>query len=373
MPARLIVRAVESRRDMRNFIFLPWRIYLDNPNWVPPLIVEEKERFNRKKHPFFRHSEAQFFIAIRNGQTIGRIAAIHNRRHNEYHKENTGFFGFFECVKDYEVAAALFDTALDWVRKRSLASMLGPTNYSTNEEAGFLLEGYDMPPSIMMPYNPPYYVEFAERWGMKKAKDLLAYHLHADEVDFAKSKRISDKLLSSTGIELRKVNMRNFEEEVNIITGIYNEAWSQNWGFVPITDEEVNFTARKMKRIVIPDLVLIATVKGKPVGFSLALPDINLALRKIGGRLFPTGIFRLLREVKKIRSMRLLMMGVISEYRKRGTDALFYFYTYHNGVNIGFREAEFSWILEDNVVMNNTLKSFGARVYKKYRIYTAPV
>ena len=366
------VSIVETKSDLMQFIKLPWQIYKDDPHWVAPLLVERKEFLNRKKNPFFKHAEVVFYLAKRNGRTVGRIAGIVNHNHIEYHQEKAGFFGFFECVNDYQVAKALLDKVRDWLRSEGMEIMRGPANFSSNEEWGFLLEGFDSRPVIMMTYNPPYYLEFAERYGMVKAKDLYAYFI--DETSYPPQRvvRMAESLSKKQNVRIRNIDMGEFEKEVNGIKQIYNAAWRKNWGFVPMTDEEFDHLAKNLKQIVDPHMVLIAEVDGRPAGFSLALPDFNQVLARLNGRLFPLGILKLFWHTKvrnKIDGVRIITMGVVPEFQKRGIDTVFYVQSFDVGVKRGYRWAEMSWVLEDNTLMNRVMQLLGAKLYKKYRIY----
>jgi GNAT superfamily N-acetyltransferase len=358
--------------DLKEFIKFPWQVYRDDPHWVPPLITERKEFLDREKNPFFKHAEVEFFLAKKNGKTVGRIAGIVNYNHIEFHQEKAGFLGFFECIKDYDVAQALLDTVREWLKAKGMEIMRGPANFSSNEEWGLLLEGFGSPPAIMMSYNPSYYLEFMERYGMAKAKDIYAYFIDESLPTPERVVRIAENIKRKVGIRIRNVNLKDFGNEVQSIKAIYNSAWSKNWGFVPMTEEEFDRVAKDLKQIVDPHMVFIAEVENKPAGFSLALPDFNQVLARLNGRLFPFGIFKLLWHTKirnKIDGVRIITMGVIPEYQKRGIDTVFYAETYNVGVKRGYKWAEMSWVLEDNVLMNRTLKLLGAKLYKKYRIY----
>jgi GNAT superfamily N-acetyltransferase len=314
----------------------------------------------------------EFFLAKKNGRTVGRIAGIVNYNHIEFYQEKAGFFGFFECIKDYDVAKALLDTVREWLQAKGMEIMRGPANFSSNEEWGFLLEGFDSPPVIMMSYNPPYYLEFMERYGLVKAKDLYAYFIDESLPTPERVVKIAENIKRKVGIKIRKVNLKDFGNEVQRIKDIYNSAWSKNWGFIPMTDEEFDHLAKSMKQIIDPHRVFIAEVENKPAGFSLALPDFNQVLVRLNGRLFPFGILKLLWHTKiknKIDGVRIITMGVVPEFQKRGIDTVFYVETYNVGVKRGYKWAEMSWVLEDNIMMNRVLKLLGARLYKKYRIY----
>jgi GNAT superfamily N-acetyltransferase len=366
------VKPAETRGDLMKFIKFPWSIYRKDANWVPPLLMERKEFLDRKKNPFFTHADVILLLAEKNGQVVGRIAGIVNHNHIKEHNEKVGFFGLFECVNDREVAKSLLDSVRDWLKSKGMEIMRGPANFSSNEDWGFLLEGFDSPPVIMMPYNPPYYLELVESYGLIKAKDLYAYFIDESLPTPARVVRMAENIRKKEGMTIRGLNMKEFSREVSEIKQIYNSAWSKNWGFVPMTDEEFDHMAKSLKQIVDPHMVFIAEVDGKPAGFSLALPDFNQVLVRMNGRLFPFGIFKLLWHTKvknKIDGVRIITMGVVPEYQKRGIDTVFYVETYNVGVKRGYRWAEMSWILEDNVLMNRMLELLGAKLYRKYRIY----
>ncbi|MFQ5888543.1 MAG: GNAT family N-acetyltransferase [Gemmatimonadota bacterium] len=365
---------VRSRTERRAFLRLPYRIYRRDRNWVAPLLHDMRVMLDPERHPFHRHSEVQPFLAVEGGRPVGRISAIHNRRHVEFHREPVGFYGFFECVDDQAVADALFDAAGAWLGERGLETMRGPTSFSTNEQAGLLIEGFDRPPVIMMPYNPPYYPVLTEGAGFGTAKTLVAY-VHADQRPPERLLRAEKRLGRRYGVRLRGLRMDRFEEELDHIRRIYNAAWEKNWGFVPMTDAEIAFMAKELKPLVKkdPDLVMMAeNVAGEPIGFALCLRDYNVALAPARGKLFPFGVFKILWKVaraKRIHGARVLTLGLLPEYRGRGIDSLLYLRIFRKGTAAGITEAEFSWVLEDNEPMRRPLERIGARVYKRYRVY----
>lgn len=367
--SKIEIELVATKRQFQEFIRLPWRIYRDLPNWVPPLHAEMKEMLDRSKFPFFLHSEADFFLARKDGQVVGRIAAILNKNHIKVSGESTGFFGFYETIPDREVSDALFNTAARWLRGKNMQIMRGPANYSTNETVGFLTDSFDSPPVIMMTYNPRYYCDFTEAYGFTKAMDLYAYYMHKSTPVPDKLLRVAEKIRHQENIRIRTINMKKYWQEVDLIKHIYNKAWSYNWGFVPMTDAEFEHLAKGLKMLVNPDLVYIAFVNGEPAGFSLMLPDINQILIKLNGRLYPFGLPRLLLGMKKINMTRVITMGVIKEYQKRGIDAVFYLDAYQRGIAAGYDCGEFSWILESNVMMNRSAQMLGGKIYKTYRMY----
>lgn len=368
--AKIEISAVASKKERDLFIRFPWRIYRGNRNWVPPLLADMKRMLDRTRNPFFQHSEAEYFLAYRNGEVVGRVAAILNNNHNAFHEEKAGFFGFFEAIDDRDVAAALLQQAEAWVRERGMRVMRGPTNFSTNDTCGMLLDAFDLPPMIMMTYNPSYYNTLMEACGYRKAQDLLAYRFYAEQGFNPRIRKISAAVQKRFGVRLRELNMKNFWGEVEIIKQIYNDAWSRNWGFVPLTDAEIMHLAKELKPIVDPQLVIIAEIDDEAVGFALTLRDFNQALRRINGRLFPFGLFKLLYYSHRIDAARVMILGVIKKYQKmRGLGSLLYERTFDNGTKMGLKWGEFSWILESNHAMRSAVEAVGAQVYKTYRIY----
>ena len=367
---RLEIFPVANARDLRQFIRLPWKIYRNDPYWVPPLLLDMKTLLNREKHPFFQHSSAEFFLARRDGELVGRIAAIQNNNHNNFHGERTAFFGFFESVNEKEVAAALLEQAASWARSRGLVQLRGPMNYSTNETLGLLVEGFDSSPCLMMTHNPPYYQELIESAGFEKAMDLYAWWLLTERGLNPKIVRVGEKVLKDQGIQVRTINMKKFREEVKIIKEIYNDAWSTNWGFVPMTDAEFEHMAKDLKTIVDPRVLLIAEKDGEPLAFSLALPDFNQALKKVNGRLFPFGLAKLIYYGRQVRQVRVLALGIVKKVQNwNGLGAALYYESFRRGVAAGYRSCEFSWTIESNDLINRSMQLFGAEIYKRYRIY----
>jgi len=367
-PVRIV--PVDTRGDLKTFIDLPWKIYRGDPNWVPPLRMDMRHAFDPSKHPFHRHSEAQPFLAFRGDEPVGRICAIRNRRHEEFHKEPVGFFGFFECVDDEEVAGALFDTVRAWLVERGLEVMRGPTSFSTNETVGLLVAGEPGPPVLMMAYNPPWYPALLESYGFRKAKDLYAWLIEDTGLDPEYFDRAESAAMRRSKLVVRFLDRSRFSEELDLVRDLYNDAWEKNWGFVPMTDAEMDFMASELKPFVEPKLALfVETEDGKAVGFALALPDYNQALIRMNGRLFPFGIFKALLAKRKIRTIRVLILGVRREYRKRGVDLLMYVKILRNGLELGMKRAEMSWILEDNTAMNAPIERMGGRMYRTYRLY----
>jgi len=370
--AAITTSEASSFRQRRAFLRLPWSIYKGDPNWVPPLLMQVKSTLNTRKNPFYRHARIKLFLARKNGRPAGRVAAIVNDVHNHFHREKAGFLGFFECINDPAVAASLLAVARDWLAGQGMQILRGPASPSTNHECALLVDGFDSPPQIMMPYNPPYYIALLESFGLRKVKDILAYRLDAAKLS-PRVYKLSDFLAARARIEVRPVEPRNFARDIAIIRDIYNRAWERNWGFVPVDDEEFNALAREMKSFYEPSLALIAFANGLPAGFSLTLPNLNEALARINGRLFPFGIFTLMRQSRRIASGRNLLLGIVPEFRKLGLDILLYRKTVEAAIALGYTYGELSWILEDNIDMRKVLEKLGARVYKTYRFFEMPI
>ncbi|MCI0449483.1 MAG: hypothetical protein L0Y79_06820 [Chlorobi bacterium] len=367
------IRKVENEQDRMRFIRLPWKLYKGDTNWVPPLIFDVRKNLNPARNPFFKHAEIDLFLAEKNGEIVGRIAAIKNDNHNNFHKDKAGFFGFFETADDGEISDLLLDTACECVKNKGLDEILGPVNPSTNDECGLLVDGFNSSPVFLMTYNPKHYINKIEDFGFEKAKDLYAYYIPAvviqNEKVMAKLEKMADLIKKRSDITTRKINMKDLMNEVRRIEEIYNSAWENNWGFVPLTTEEFDYMADSLKAVVDPDLVMFAEVNGKPAGFTLSLPDFNQVLKKMNGRLLPFGIFKMLAGKKKIDLVRVIIMGVKPEYQRKGIDSVFYLETIKNGNKNGYKGGEISWVLEDNMAMKQTAEKLGASIYKTYRIY----
>jgi GNAT superfamily N-acetyltransferase len=370
----LRVLTARNGRELRRFIDLPYRLHARDPLWVPPLRRDMKTLLSPSKNPFFEHGQAEYLLAERNGQVVGRIAAISNRLHNETHDDKVGFFGFFECVDDQAVANALFQAAAEWCRGRGHDVLRGPASFSVNDECGLLVAGFDTPPTLMMPHNPPYYMRLIEQAGFAKAKDLWVYQGGSEAGYVPVPERLArgtELIRQRQGITLRSLNIKDFQGEVERIKALYNEAWEKNWGFVPMTEHEIDHLAEQFKPVVIPELVPMAEKDGKLIGFGIALPDLNVVFRRHrSGRLFPL-ILDLLWSLKrrKIRRARILLLGVTPEYRGKGVDAMLYHWIWTRSGERGIYWGEAGWILEDNPAMNAGLEKMTFSVYKTYRLY----
>jgi len=361
---------VVSKSDLNIFIKLPWKIYKGIPNWVPPLIYERKKILNTKKNPFFQHAEMELFLAYKDGKPAGRIAAIKNDLHIQYQNDNAAFLGFFECIDDQQVANLLFDEAVKWAKSKGFSNIKGPANPSSNDDWGLLIEGFTLPPALMMTYNPEYYIRLFDNYGFKKAKDLVAYLLtNSKVVNSGKLSRLADVIRNRYNVKITSIDLKNFSSELNKVKYVYNKAWAPNWGFVPLTDAEINVIASDLKNVVEPSLVLFAEIDNKTVGFTLTIPDLNVIFKKMNGRMFPFGFLNFFTQKKKIDLCRIITLGIIPEYQKKGIDALLYWEIVNRAADIGIMYGEASWILEDNEMMNNAMINIGGEIYKKYRIY----
>jgi GNAT superfamily N-acetyltransferase len=363
------VQPVRTAADRRAFIELPYRLYRGDPLWVPPLRRDVAELIDPARHPFHEHAEVELFLAREaGGRVTGRVAAVRNTLHEEMHSEPVGFFGFFETERDPLIARALLDAAGAWLASRGLETMRGPASFSLNEECGLLVDGFDTPPMVMMPHNPPWYAELLESAGMRKTKDLLAYgrEVSAPHERLVAFERIARERYDVT---VRPFDKAKFSDEVELIRTLYNSAWGSNWGFVPMTEAEFNHIAKQMKPIADFDLVSFVYVRGQLAGFALALPDVNQALKHMGGRLLPIGWAKGLWHGRHIDALRVLTLGVLPRYRRTGAAEMLYLHLTRTAMRKGYKRAELSWILEDNWAMRTPLENMGSTVYKRYRLY----
>lgn len=364
---------VTTESEKLRFIKSQWNFYKGDPHFVAPLIMDRKKLLDQKKNPFYTHAQMQLWMAVENNAVVGRIGAIVNDNHNKTHHDKLGFFGFFECANRQDVANALFDTAKEWLRARGMNAMRGPVNPSMNDETGLLVEGYDDEPRVLMTYNPRYYANLIEGYGLKKVKDLWAWKITQERVLTPKLERVANIVRDRGRVKLRTINMKDLKGELVHVKEIYNKAWEDNWGFVPMTNEEIDFVANDLKSIINPKYVFFAEIDGKPIGFSLTLPDLNQVLHSNkGGHLLPA-IPKLLFGLKKVTWARIVIMGVLPEYRKLGVDALMYYATAVESGKCGIKQGEASWVLEDNVMMNRAAELMNAEKYKTYRLYEMPV
>jgi hypothetical protein len=374
---------VATQQQRKEFAKFAWHIYRDDPYWVPPLYIDRVALLDPAKHPFWEHGELQLFMALRGDELVGTISAHINHLHNKVHEDKVGFFGFFEVVEDYAVAEALLDAAANWLREKGMEAIRGPENPSQNEEVGLLVDGYDMPPVIMMTYNPRYYQDFIERAGFEKAMDLYAWDLLTNIFDYKvegmprKFVRVADRARERENLVVCKLDMKRYDDEVELAKAVYNKAWEKNWGFVPMTEHEFDHLAKELKLIIDPDIVYVALLDGEPVGVSIGIPDVNQAFLKARPQpnmwSLPLTLVKFLWHRRKIDAIRVLIMGVVPEHRTMGIDALFYVETARAAFAKGYEHVEMSWILETNDMMNRIIERLGGKIYKTYRVYEKPL
>jgi len=368
------IRPVRTRRELKRFVKVPFALHRDSPQWVAPLIFERMEFLDREKNPYFEHAEAEYFLAERDGEPVGRISAQVDRRWDEFQGGSDGMFGFFETVDDREVAAALFEAAEGWLRSHGRERILGPMDFTTNDELGILVEGYELRPMILQPWHPPYYAKLIDDLGYGKAMDLLMWFLALGELkegdQFAPEIHdAAKKALRDEGVVIRNMRKREMADEVRRFMEVYNEAWGKNWGFVPITDAEVEFQAKNLKQVLDEDWAYMAEKEGEVVGAALTLPDVNQVLAGLGGRLLPFGWLRFLLGRRKIDRVRVLALGVKHDYRHTGVAAGLYLKHLETASPDGIPAGETGWILETNGPMNRAMEGMGGEIVKRYRLY----
>ncbi len=364
------IRPVRTKRELKEFIMLPFRLYANDPNWVAPLIGDQYKFFNPRHNGYYSHSEVELFLAWNDGKPIGRISAQTNTQHNIEHKDKVGFFGFFECENNQEAANALLQTAADWNKKQGMNVLRGPMNFSINEECGLLVDGFETPPYLMMTHHLPYYQSLLENAGFYKAKDLYAYLYEVSALP-EKIEKAALYVMKKHKFTVRTLsrNKKQCKLDIQTVFEIYRKAWQYNWGAVPLTDAELDHLVETLLPLIEPDLVLIAEVDGVPAGFSLAMPNYNEVLKLMHGRVNPVTAIRAYFKSKHITTARVITMGVVKEYQNRGIDLVFHYYSFKNGIPKGYKQAELSWVLEDNTMMNREAELFNAKIYKTYRIY----
>jgi len=367
------VTTVTTRAQMRQFIDLPFRLYCDNPSWVPPLKKEVRAMLDSRHHPFWEHARRELFLATQDGRVVGRVSAQVDDNYNQLWNERLGSFGFFECEDNQAAASALFDAAAAWVRGQGMNVLRGPMSPSSNDEWGWLLDAYDRAPVVMMPYNPACYHRLAETWGLAKAKDLLAFIKYSSTPMPQRFIELAEKLRRNPRITVRPVNMKDLGHEMALIKELYNESWQKNWGFSPMTSKEMDLLAANLKSFAVPEMVLLAFYDGKPAGLSITLPDMNQVLKRLNGRLGPVEILKFLYYKSRITGARALVFGFKQEYRRLGLPVLLFYETEMFGRRKGYQWCELSWNLEDNRLINDFDRELGAEVYKHYRVYEKPI
>jgi GNAT superfamily N-acetyltransferase len=368
------IRRVASRRDLNTFIKLPFALYRNEPRWVAPLLIDLRKRLDHKRNPFFRHADAQYFLAWRDGRAVGRISAHIDRNLNEFQDNSWGMFGWFECEQDPEAARALVSAAEGWLRERGRDRMVGPMDFTTNDECGLLIEGHERPPIILCPWHHPYYQPLLEQeLGLAKAMDLFMWELQVSDREKVNSAiwQVADKVEAEHGIVCRNFRKKDLQAEVGRFLEVYNSAWERNWGFVPLTEEEVRHYAKDLKPVLDENWAMVAERKdtGEVVGAALTLPDYNQVLHKINGRLLPLGWLTLLRERKNIDQVRVFALGVKPQYQHTGVAARFYQMHFDAAERTPQTGGEMGWILETNKPMNRAMEGMGGRIVRRYRVY----
>ncbi len=369
--ADIAIQPVETRSQQQRFIRLPWRIYADDPCWMPPVIMSQQELLGFRKHPFYERSKSRSFLATRGGRDVGRITAVVNAGHIDRYKEQRGFFGFFECDEDTAASRALFQAAGDWLHAQGMTCIRGPANPTLNYECGLLIEGFDTPPFFMMTHNRPWYAQLVEDAGFGKIEDMFAFWGETSMLGGLDPKLVTmvEGVKERFGVTIRPLDRRRFADEVRTFLHIYNESLGGTWGFVPLTSGEIDHMAASLKYLIEPELTLVAEVEGKPVGAVFCLLDYNPRIKAIDGRLFPFGFLRLLWNKKAIKRLRAISTNVIPEYQAWGIGLVLMNGLYERFMKWGLREVEFSWVLESNYLSRRTLERGGALVTKKYRMY----
>jgi GNAT superfamily N-acetyltransferase len=374
--ATIEICLVRSTKQRDEFIKLPWRIYQNDPAWVPPLIFERRQFLDRDKHAFYRHGDAALFLAKRNGEIVGRIMASDDPNYNALHKSNVGCFGLFDSIEDLDVAAALFEAAASWLGGRGHTEMMGPIDYSTNYVCGLLIDGFEHAPTLLTAHNPPYYAGLMEACGFRKEVDWYAWWFDPKNAPVSRLRRLVDARARKTRVKIRPFNLRDLAGESQRLAAVFNKAWENNWGFVPFTRAEADQMAKEMRPIIDPSMTLIAEIDNAPVGFVICVPDINVALKQIDGRLtrfgLPIGLIKLLWLRRKIRKARFVALGVLEKFRRAGIAEMLVLQVLEEGAGRGFT-AELSMTLEDNVMVNRFIEAVGATRYKTYRIYRRPI
>jgi GNAT superfamily N-acetyltransferase len=371
--SKIEISEVTSRPERDAFIKFQWQIYANDPAWVPPLILERKAFLDRKRHPFYRHGDAALFLARKDGKILGRIMASDDPNYNSLHESNIGCFGLFECIDDRDVAAALFEAAATWLRKRGRDEIIGPIDYSTNYVCGLLIDGFQFPPTILTAHNPPYYRQLIEACGFTKAKDWYAWWFADPSKAVGHLRRLATRVHRQSPVTLRPANLKNLRDESGRLREIYNQAWEKNWGFVPFTAAEIEFMTNELKPLLVPEFAWIAEIGNEPVGFTLCLPDINVVLRELNGRLtrfgLPIGLIKLLLYKKRIKKGRLIALGVVEKYRRAGIAEMLVLRVMEETMIKRGITGELGMTLEDNFMINRFLEAIGAHRYKTYRIY----
>lgn len=369
------IRLATTRKERRQFITFAWRVYRHDPElrkyWVPPVICDYMKTLDTELFPFYDHADLALFTAWKEGKLSGTIAAIENRRHNEIHGDRVGFWGFFECINDQQVADSLFGAVAAWLAEKGLDTMRGPVSPSMNDQCGMLVKGFDSPPVFLMLYNPPYYNDLVVKAGHGVAQELLAWYIDQSIIDIGRLRKIAAHVMKREGLSIRIMDMGDFDREIERIRDIYNKAWERNWGFVPMTDREIDFLAKRLKPLVNPHYVyFVEDSQKRTIGFSLSLPDVNQALRHVNGNPFsPLSILKFFWYKRRISMVRTIIMGVLPEYRNKGVDSMLNAHIADYGGRHGVFASEMSWVLKSNEAMSRLARVIGGKPYKEYVIY----
>lgn len=371
------IKPVLSKKDRKTFVTLLWDIFKDDPNWVPPLIMERMDIIDEKKNPYFLHADVRLWIAYKNGMPVGRISAQIDELVEPQHGVKTGHYGFFDCIDDQDVANALFDTACSWLKENGMIEVIGPFSLSINEETGMLVEGFDTPPRLLMGHARPYYEKLVHNYGLSSVKDTWAYTLDISEPILPPTiQKLVDRAVDKGQVKFRPINMDKYEEELKIILDIFNDAWIENWKYIPFTEAELDHAVKELKMIIREDFTYIAEIDGVPQAMMVTLPNINEIIRDLNGKLFPFGVFKLLWRLKikpSFKTVRVPLMGVRTEYQNSRLSGIMSFGLFEacrqSAIKIGCEQAELSWVLEENTRLSKLLESIGCVKYKTYRLY----
>ena len=366
---------VETRRDKKAFLNLEREIYRDDPNWVPPIWLIRKELVGFRHHPFYDDAETQAFLVRRGDKVVGRVSAIVNHAHNRIHKEKRGFFGFFECYDDVEASSELFSAATSWLRDRGMTDARGPANPSLNYDWGLLVDGFDSPPTYMIPYNRDYYGRLIEASGFKKSQDMYSYEAHLEMLQRVdpKMKFIIDEATKRFNVKCRPLDRKRFNQDIRSFLDVYNRALQQTWGYIPLSDAELEDHAKGLKYLIVPELTSIAEIDGTPVGVGFGLLDYNQIVKQINGKLLPFGFIKLLTRKREIKRLRLISTNVLPEYQKWGLGLVTLNRILPDALDFGITIGEFSWVLESNSLSRGTIERGGAKLTKTHRVYDLPL
>jgi GNAT superfamily N-acetyltransferase len=367
------IKAVNTNSGVKKFINLPYHLYKNNSTWIPPLKAEQKKIFRPHTNVFLKHCDYQLFLLYEDHRIIGRIAAFVDHRAVDYWQTKTGLFGYYECINDQDAAFMLLNTAQKWLKDHGMQSMRGQWNF-VSQDMGFVYEGFDIPPTILSSHYFPYYNDQMTAYGMTKAQDLLVYSCDAGKGYKVPARylKFSEAAIRNCGVTIRQINMNNLVEDVRLIVRLTNESLKNNWGFYPVDENEATQMAADMKRILFPELILFAEIDGQPIGYIIALPDINHLLNNLHGKLFPFGFFKLLWGIKRLNRFRLWALGILPPYQQKGVSVLL-FQRINEILAPKGSYVEANWVLESNTLMNNTLIKLKAELIKKYRIYEKPI